>query len=176
MKILLDSNSIPFIYDNIETIDFDYYSDEMKYLIKPYFLGNIFHCATIENFNSILNNNYIDYTKIHKGSYGFKQQSVCLCDYRHLDRRKKFYKDISGYIYRGVVFLLKEEEYKNVIPPKTEKEYNKTKNEGHLIPNFECWYKGKLSLNKIKKIYRINVINKPKEFNISQKISTYLEK
>lgn len=160
---------------NIETITYDYNSDEMKCLIKPYFLGNIFHCATKEDFESIIKDGYIDYTKLHKGSYGYKQKSVCLCDYRYLDRRKKFYKYISGYIYRKYVFILKKEEYRNVIPPKTEIEFDKTKDEGHLIPDLECWYKGKLPLSKIEKIYHINIINEPVELKIMKEVSMYLD-
>ena len=159
----------------IETINYDYNSNLMKCIIKPYFLGNIFHCARKEDFNLIIKNKYIDYTKRHKGSFGYKQKAVCLCDYRNIDIKNPFYKDISIYINRQYIFILKKEEYNNVIPPKTENEFNKTKKEGHLIPYFECWYKGKLSLNKIEKIYYINIINKPNEYKILDEISDYLD-
>ena len=158
----------------IETINYDYKSDEMECLIKPYFLGEIFHCATKEDFDSILENNYIDYTKRHSGSFGYKQKAVCLCDYRKLDRRNKFYKYISGYIYRKYIFILKKDEYKNIIPVKTEDEFDKTKEEGHLIPYFECWYSGILTLDKIKKIYYLNVYNRPENEKIIDLIGDYL--
>ena len=108
-------------------------------------------------------------------SYGYKHKAVCLCDYRNIDINSNFYDDISEYIKRKHIFILKENEYKNIIPPKTEEEYNNSKDEGWLIPYFECWYKGILPLNKIKKIYCINVYNAPLIQKISKEAIKYLD-
>ena len=160
--------------NNIEVIDFDSRNDIIDYLVKPYLKGKVFHCADKYDFVSIIKDGYIDYTKRHKNSYGYNNKVVCLCDFRVIDINNPFFSNIMEYLKRGYLFILDEKEYPNIINPKTERVYNNTKEEGWLIPDFECWYKGILTLSKISIIYNINYINSYINQDIYEQVCNYL--
>lgn len=113
------------------------------------------------NFYNILKDNYINYSNKRETCYGYKHQLVCLADFRNIENNinieDKYFKEILGQITE-YIFVLNQDEYVNIIPPKDEEYYLTHKNGGWFIPNFECWYNDKLYLNKIEKIYIINKI------------------
>lgn len=134
--------------------------DTLSSLVMPYLKGKVCHFTKKEYFYDILREKYIKYSDKRDTCFGYKHKYVCLADFRNIenvDSENKDFKEILGQVTE-YIFVLKQDEFVNIIQPKDEEYYLTHKNEGWFIPNFECWYNDKLYLDKIEKIYIINKI------------------
>lgn len=163
----------------IYTINFLQNNDILECIVKPYLLGYICHCTNKEDYKKIIESGYIKYSDKRENCRGYKQKLVCLADFRDITKNKEQLDNIMNMI-RQYIFILKKEEYENIIPSRTEAQYWEYHDEGYLIPEYECWYKDKITLDKIEKIYKINTIqrlcqNKKINDAIINKIESYLK-
>lgn len=130
-------------------------------------------------YNKIIECGYIKHSDKTKTCRGYKLKLVCLADFRDITKNQEQLINIAGMIIE-YIFILKKEEHKNVIPSRTEAQYWEHHDEGSFIPYYECWYKDKITLDKIEKIYKINIKqvlynNKIIDDTIINKIDSYLK-
>ena len=144
----------------IKIINYIEQSGVLDNIIKPYLFGNICHCTDEKGFKKIISSGYIKYSDKSKNCYGYKHKLVCLADYRDLNKDKFQFDNIIGMLNQ-YIFVIKKEEHKNVISTRTQEQYESNKREGSFIPEYECWYKDKIELNKIEVIYELNNIYPP---------------
>lgn len=149
---------IEIIFVNGETFNCSEFIENKLY-------GTICHTTKKENFKNIIKEGMIrhsqkDLTKWYYNSFGYNNGCVCLFDFRTLKYDKKYLKNAITCFNPYYIFILKEDEYKNLIPSKIPDEIIANPQTGYGVPYYECWYKGNLDLNKIKKIIVIKHTSK----------------
>lgn len=151
--------------------------------LLPLLVGNIFHVSNGDFLESILKSNEVKNNKEgtfpyifpqSKQNYGARTGSVCLIDLTTKNIMESGKIACDGYYFlnpRGwsqVVFLILDKKYfKNL---KKQDRDNPTLigenyipmsevRKGTYIPEVECWYPDKISLDKFSKILIIDIIN-----------------
>lgn len=167
----------------IKTIKCNYYTFDAIDFIKNNLNGEICHTTSEKNFKGIFKDKIIHPSDIrfgskmfHYNSVGYNENCVCLCDFRNLNKNEDFLKTISECMTFNYILLLKNSEFKNILLPKSEDEIRYNLDKGYGVPLYECWYKGDLLLNKIKKILHIDFYNKNiADENIVNEVMNYLD-
>ncbi len=146
--------------------------DEFEYLkfIQEELSGTICH-TTLKNetYEKILKDGKIRHSQEklsnwYKNSFGFNNNCVCLFDFRNTKHHTQYLKNAITCFFPYYIFILKKEEYPNIIPVKSYAEISANQDTGYGVPYYECWYKGDLSLEKIEKV--IIVKHKKNEFSL----------
>lgn len=149
------------------------YSDLEKEVVEKYLKGNIFHVTPEKNYKSIKKDGFIYSPNPEKYGtnfpqsnicYGYKENCVCLLDFRKIDSKSKLYETATEQIYNnGYIFILDETIYNRVIPSKNCAEFTELNATHYFIPEYECWYPEKISLDDIKILLHIKYIESEKE-------------
>ena len=149
------------------------YNDLQTEVIDMYLDNKVFHISNVNHFDSIINDGYIrasnpdKYASNYSQSkicFGYKENAVCLLDYRNLDRDSCYYSTSTSMFFdECYIFVLKQDEYSNIIEAKSQETFNEIQTEKYFIPHFECWYKDKITLNKIENVLHIIYVETEEE-------------
>lgn len=145
------------------------YQDIEKDVIDKYLAGNIFHITKENNFTSIISDfciyapnpdKYLPNYSQTSISFGYKEKAVCLLDYRNIIKNENYKTSQTMFYTNCYIFILNKTEHCNIIPSKSNEEFRP---DMYLIPEYECWYKDKISLDKIEKIIYIQKFESEEE-------------
>lgn len=139
-------------------------SDDNELL--SHLINNIFHQTTFKAFESIKSDGCVKNNKDgsfqqsysqSKTSFGNKNGYVCLFDFREIKTiddpqiEKEIlirYNFMSDRITSNAYLILESKFHSEIIP----NDQASTMKGDFMIPKYECWYKDKLPLEKIKKV------------------------